>query len=338
MATPPPPSSSASDPVAAAPIIAGVNPSKPYPQIFSPTAAASGAEPLIGKPLNPPPPGPPSQAVVFSIPRGIPFRPRPPIADQTVTVAGSAGYVRGSGQQTPLVAFATGQGRGPFMFPADQTGQRPPPASAVHMMRPPQPQAPFVIPRQARSAAPGAAATGAPKSAPINAGPPKAGSFPAASPNPELSNCKERDKSNEDTVVTIQGRKVRIVDGGSDSLYALCRSWVRNGVPQEPQTTFGNGMKVLPRPLPTSTFELDTDMSRSEGDNEVGDSGKQEHVGTGDHLSTDDLLQQHIKRAKRVRAELQKERLMRIDRCKQRLALLLPVPSELGKNLGHNDN
>lgn len=35
-------------------------------------------------------------------------------------------------------------------------------------------------------------------------------------------------------------------------------------------------MKVLPRPLPTSTFELDTDMSRSEGDNEVGDSGKQE--------------------------------------------------------------
>lgn len=29
--------------------------------------------------------------------------------------------------------------------------------------------------------------------------------------------------------------KVRIVDGGSDSLYALCRSWVRNGVPQEPQ-------------------------------------------------------------------------------------------------------
>lgn len=173
MATPPPPSSSASDPVAAAPIIAGVNPSKPYPQIFSPTAAASGAEPLIGKPLNPPPPGPPSQAVVFSIPRGIPFRPRPPIADQTVTVAGSAGYVRGAGQQTPLVAFATGQGRGPFMFPADQTGQRPPPASAVHMMRPPQPQAPFVIPRQARSAAPGAAATGAPKSAPINAGPPK---------------------------------------------------------------------------------------------------------------------------------------------------------------------
>lgn len=29
--------------------------------------------------------------------------------------------------------------------------------------------------------------------------------------------------------------KVRLSEGGSGSLYALCRSWVRNGLPQEGQ-------------------------------------------------------------------------------------------------------
>ncbi|KAJ0987544.1 hypothetical protein J5N97_005900 [Dioscorea zingiberensis] len=294
MATPPPPSSSVADSVTAAPI-SGVNPPRPYPPMFS--AGASGVEPLIGKPLNPPPPAPPSQGVVFSIPRGIPFRSRPPIADQTVTVAGSAGYVRGAGQ-TPLVAFASGQGRGPFMFPTDQMGQRPPPSTAVHVMRPPHLQPQFVVPRQVRTPASAAAAAGAPKSTPMSGAPPK-----AASVDPEPKNSKEREKSNEDTVVTIHDRKVRLSDGGSDSLYALCRSWVHNGLPQEPQALFGNGMKVLPRPLPAATFEIDTDMLRGEGDNEVEDSGKEEHLGTGDHLSADDLLRQHIKRAKRVRVE-----------------------------------
>uniref|UniRef100_A0A0A9EX97 Uncharacterized protein n=1 Tax=Arundo donax TaxID=35708 RepID=A0A0A9EX97_ARUDO len=46
--------------------------------------------------------------------------------------------------------------------------------------------------------------------------------------------------------------------------------------------------------------------------------------------NTSDLLKQHVKRAIRIRARLQKERLCRIERYKQRLALLLPPPSELG--------
>ncbi|KAG1342670.1 putative wiskott-Aldrich syndrome protein [Cocos nucifera] len=123
----------------------------------------------------------------------------------------------------------------------------------------------------------------------------------------------------------------KLSDGESGSLYALCRSWVRNGLPHESQPNFGDGVKLLPRPLPPSM--VDTHMlKKSEDNNEAKDSIKEEDVGSVEQLSARDLLEGHIKRAKRVRAQLRKERLLRIERYKQRLALLLPPPSELGRN------
>ncbi|CAN4110452.1 unnamed protein product [Withania somnifera] len=43
-----------------------------------------------------------------------------------------------------------------------------------------------------------------------------------------------------------------------------------------------------------------------------------------EHLSPKELLQRHVKRAKRIRSRLREERLRRIARYKTRLALLLP--------------
>ncbi|KAF3791335.1 hypothetical protein EJ110_NYTH14741 [Nymphaea thermarum] len=57
-------------------------------------------------------------------------------------------------------------------------------------------------------------------------------------PSPsDLNNYKDmREKNGENAVtVVINDRKVRLVDGAPSSLYALCRSWVRNDMPQEIQ-------------------------------------------------------------------------------------------------------
>ncbi|XP_042515129.1 uncharacterized protein LOC122089446 isoform X4 [Macadamia integrifolia] len=40
-------------------------------------------------------------------------------------------------------------------------------------------------------------------------------------------------RGRDDTIVMIHDRKVRLLDGASP--YAPCRSWVRNGLPQETQ-------------------------------------------------------------------------------------------------------
>ncbi|KAK9123126.1 hypothetical protein Sjap_012728 [Stephania japonica] len=145
---------------------------------------------------------------------------------------------------------------------------------------------------------------------------------PFPSPSSEFNGLRELNR--DDTVVAVQDRKVRFSDG--TSLYSLCRSWVRNGLPKEPQTNIGNGVKLLPRPLPTAT---DTGTpEKSESGDEDGDKDKEEDEGSVEHLSSHELLQRHIKRAKRVRARLRKERLQRIGRYKQRLALLLPSSAE----------
>ncbi|KAK9169974.1 hypothetical protein Syun_002114 [Stephania yunnanensis] len=96
----------------------------------------------------------------------------------------------------------------------------------------------------------------------------KAAPFP--SPSSEFNGLRELNR--DDTVVTVQDRKVRFSDG--TSLYSLCRSWVRNGLPKETQTNIGNGVKLLPRPLPTAT---DTGTpEKSESGNEDGDKDNEE--------------------------------------------------------------
>eukprot|EP00252_Welwitschia_mirabilis_P000724 TRINITY_DN1068_c0_g1_i1.p1 TRINITY_DN1068_c0_g1~~TRINITY_DN1068_c0_g1_i1.p1 ORF type:complete len:187 (-),score=20.50 TRINITY_DN1068_c0_g1_i1:267-827(-) len=93
-----------------------------------------------------------------------------------------------------------------------------------------------------------------------------------------------RDKGAENTVVvSVNGRKVRLSNTDSDSLYALCRRWIRNDVPRKDQL--------------------------------------EESV---ENMSEQQLLELHVQRARQIRARLRDKRARRIDRYKQRLALLLP--------------
>ncbi|KAK3028530.1 hypothetical protein RJ639_037699 [Escallonia herrerae] len=122
------------------------------------------------------------------------------------------------------------------------------------------------------------------------------------------------DRSRDDSFVTVRDRKVRISDNAS--LYALCRSWLRNGFPEESQPHYVDSVKSLPRPLPVTVRNAHSPIK--EGDKE------EEDEGLVKDLSPKELLQRHVKRAKRVRASLREERLRRIARYKTRLALLLP--------------
>ncbi|XP_035835045.1 uncharacterized protein LOC110890634 isoform X2 [Helianthus annuus] len=161
-----------------------------------------------------------------------------------------------------------------------------------------------------------------------------------------------REKNGDDAFIVIRDRKVQISEG--TSLYAQCRSWLKNGVPLEKQTPiptnfvpdvnealpqgreafsrfsrtsgpqYPDGVKSLPKPLPASTVE-----ARKEDDLEL----EEENPENVDHLSAKELLQLHVNHAKKVRARLRNQRLQRIERYKDRLALLLPgVADQQPKN------
>ncbi|OVA13084.1 Protein LIN37 [Macleaya cordata] len=258
---------------------------------------------------------PPPQGILYPVAssgRGfIPknLRPQPPQStDQLVTVANPGGGF----SSRPILTFPN-QVRA-FGFSTVDPQQ-------VHVMRPPALQ-----PSQLGSRSIATAVSGPVKSVPPAAIPPKAAAFPSSSP--DFNGFKElRDRNRDETVVTINDRKVRLSDGAS--LYALCRSWVRNGLPQENQPQIGEGIKLLPRPLPTASGDTNIPKRNESGDE---DEEKEEDVGSLEHLSASELLQRHVKRAKKVRARLRVERLQRIGRYKQRLALLLPSPVEQFRN------
>ncbi|XP_021993941.1 uncharacterized protein LOC110890634 isoform X4 [Helianthus annuus] len=155
-----------------------------------------------------------------------------------------------------------------------------------------------------------------------------------------------REKNGDDAFIVIRDRKVQVSEGTSlyaqcrswlkngvtlekqvqisegTSLYAQCRSWLKNGVPLEKQ--YPDGVKSLPKPLPASTVE-----ARKEDDLEL----EEENPENVDHLSAKELLQLHVNHAKKVRARLRNQRLQRIERYKDRLALLLPgVADQQPKN------
>ncbi|XP_035835044.1 uncharacterized protein LOC110890634 isoform X1 [Helianthus annuus] len=187
-----------------------------------------------------------------------------------------------------------------------------------------------------------------------------------------------REKNGDDAFIVIRDRKVQVSEGTSlyaqcrswlkngvtlekqvqisegTSLYAQCRSWLKNGVPLEKQTPiptnfvpdvnealpqgreafsrfsrtsgpqYPDGVKSLPKPLPASTVE-----ARKEDDLEL----EEENPENVDHLSAKELLQLHVNHAKKVRARLRNQRLQRIERYKDRLALLLPgVADQQPKN------
>ncbi|XP_065015586.1 leucine-rich repeat extensin-like protein 3 isoform X2 [Musa acuminata AAA Group] len=286
--------SSAPDPPAAAaahplPRPSFVSPPLRPPPLFSP-------QPLLGKPLNPPPP-PPPQGFLYhhrSFPPRPASRPPPAAADQAVSVASPAGYIRNT-TPTAVMTFAAVTQARPFVYGTSDQMVAQVHVPIHHVRPPPAPSAqqsatPLVVPR------PAVAAAGPPQSIPVAALP-----------------------------------KVRVLDGCTPSLYSLCRSWVRNGQSHEIQSNFGDAEKLLPRPLPASMIDSQV-MKQHENDAEAEVIEEEEPVGSVEELSERDLLEIHIKHAKSVRARLRKERLRRIERCKQRLALLLPPPSELGRN------
>lgn len=137
----------------------------------------------------------------------------------------------------------------------------------------------------------------------------------------------EREKNMEAAVMMVHGRKVRLSEENSGSLYALGRSWVRNGYYHDNQLKAGDILKILPKPLPAkSSLHLQV---TSEDDIKI-----DKDLGCAEQLAEEDLLKKGlVKRAKAIRARLRKERMLRIERYKQRLSILLPTQSELmGRN------
>ncbi|KAJ8648396.1 hypothetical protein MRB53_001419 [Persea americana] len=246
---------------------------------------------------DPPPPPPPPPILHHPIPNPTvpppsstpprpPFPPSSPIpssqpSDHLITMANLVGYPIPSGMNPAVVGFP---------LPAHSFGflpdhQPPPAVLAVPLMRPP------LTPRPA-----GNTDSGAPRGVPAVSWRRKVAQV-ATMPSASNSN---RDKSKNHAVLTFQDRKVRLSDAGSGSLYALCRSWVRNGLPQGNQPQIGEGVKLLPRPLPTTVPDLCTSR-RDEDDDEDKLLSKEERDVSVENLSARDLLDGHIKRAKRVR-------------------------------------
>ncbi|XP_058749775.1 uncharacterized protein LOC131622749 [Vicia villosa] len=131
-----------------------------------------------------------------------------------------------------------------------------------------------------------------------------------------------RERSRDETLTVVRDRKVRLTEDAS--LYALCRSWLRNGVNEESQPAQKDATMALPKPLPASMVDTCTSNKK---DDENAEDEQEEDEKSVEHLSTQDLLKRHIKRAKRVRARFREERSQRIARYRNRLRLLVPPPA-----------
>lgn len=141
---------------------------------------------------------------------------------------------------------------------------------------------------------------------------------PKVTPPSSVSDCNGikdiRERNSDDNFATIRDRKVKLSE--DSSLYSLCRSWVKNSVSEENQPQYTDRVKSLPKPLPVPVPDANSEVKKEDD--------KEENVEDVENLSPKELLQVHVKRAKKVRARLREERLQRIARYKDRLALLLP--------------
>ncbi|WVY99938.1 hypothetical protein V8G54_026008 [Vigna mungo] len=117
--------------------------------------------------------------------------------------------------------------------------------------------------------------------------------------------------------------EVRITEDAS--LYALCRSWLRNGVIEESQPQQKDVIKALPKPLPA--YMVAGYISNTKED-EKNEDEQEENEQSVENLSPQDLLKRHIKRAKKVKLRLREERLHRITKYRSRLRLLLPATEQ----------
>ncbi|CAA2950087.1 Hypothetical predicted protein [Olea europaea subsp. europaea] len=91
-----------------------------------------------------------------------------------------------------------------------------------------------------------------------------------------------RDRSRNDTLAVVRDRKVKASD--SASLYTLCRSWLRNGIPEEIQPLYLDTVKSLPRPFPVTLLDSDSTGKREDKEEENEDEGSVEHLSTKELL------------------------------------------------------
>ncbi|CAM8970028.1 unnamed protein product [Rhodiola kirilowii] len=147
-------------------------------------------------------------------------------------------------------------------------------------------------------------------------------SYPKGSFSATERNGIREARSKDEALTMVLNRKVRVSEGSS--LYSLCRSWLKNGCHDQSQQKNAARYSCLPRPLPTPA---QTHINKSNDDKDIEEDDKEDEKSV-EQLSTEDLLQRHIKRARRVRSRLREERMHRITRYKNRLATLLPTPVE----------
>ncbi|CAK9177410.1 unnamed protein product [Ilex paraguariensis] len=262
-------------------------------------------------------PPPPPQGFLYPVASSGSFLPKPiRPAEPTVTIANPGGY-----PSRPVVQYPQTHPVRPFGFNHSEQGQ----GQIVHYIRPTHFQHTLL-------GSNGGVMPGVVKGVPVS-------SQPKVALSPTVPDCKGfkdiSDRSRDDTFATIRDRKV-IISGGA-SLYALCRSWLRNGFSEESQPQYMDGVRSLPRPLPILVGGAHSPI-RKEDDKEEEEETlisfklNAENIFvlrvwdevSGEQVSSQELLQRHIKRAKKVRARLREERLQRIARYKTRLALLIP--------------
>ncbi|GMH20596.1 hypothetical protein Nepgr_022437 [Nepenthes gracilis] len=227
---------------------------------------------------------------------------RPQFSDNAVTVANPGAY-----PPPPRSMMAAYPSPAPHLL----TYVRSPPSQSIHLSRPPN-----LPPSNTVSlSVPPTTVKGTPFSVHPQS--------KVAPPQGSVSDCnghkEPSDKCRDDTFVIVRDRKVRISHDAS--IYALCRSWLRNGHLEESQPQFCDAVKCLPKPSPAPMSDTHSPKRKETDEEEEEDNEDEKSV---EHLSTEELLYTHIRHAKRVRARLREDRLLRIDRYKSRLALLLP--------------
>ncbi|KAK8559576.1 hypothetical protein V6N13_016318 [Hibiscus sabdariffa] len=130
-----------------------------------------------------------------------------------------------------------------------------------------------------------------------------------------------RERTKDDSLVTVRNRKVRITDGAS--IYAplpfMVEKWVPRRNPVSPIWRYFQVSSATFTCTGHGGFTKDTEDKEEQVEED-----KKEDEQSVENLSTQDLLKRHIDRAKKVRSRLRQERLKRIVRYKTRLALLLP--------------
>ncbi|XP_019187085.1 PREDICTED: formin-like protein 3 [Ipomoea nil] len=296
------------------PVTAQPHPFPPQPQRFSsnqtPIYSQLAPRPPHSDPSTAPPPPPPQpqpqhHSILYPVAssgRGFLSRPAAPTPNQTNYLARPAvGYsssIPPFGISSAHMDPGLGQGLG-FSRPTNLPHAHLASAAHANSTANAAPLMPVVV-----------------KGVPVTSAHPKlAPPLPSFS---DFSGSKDgRDRSKDDSFAIVRERKVKLSD--TASLYALCRSWLRNGFPEATQPQYMDVVKSLPRPLPMAPQDAESPAKKEE------DKGEEEEDDVSvEHLSTEKLLQIHVKRAKRIRSKLREERLRRIARYKTRLALLLP--------------